>query len=543
MSRLLRTTESLFLILLIVLFSTSGFAERFYTDDPLWKDNDQKPAPLPKRREASATYDLLHSTFIIPKKNKKNPPKHAVNINTLGAVPDSSWFTNRIGIRQMTLDVLSRGANRLNGPDLSGTCTIIQAKSQGVSPGFTIQDTSGEIYFLKFDPRKNNQLATSAEVVVTKFFYAFGYNVPENYIAILRPEQLEISPATMITDENGQKRKMKEEDTKVILRKVPYKPGGTLQAIASRLIPGELLGPFRYNGTRSDDANDVFPHEDRRELRGMRVFAAWLNHDEATDINSMDAYQGTEENGYVKHYLIDFGSALGSASIRPQDRQSGNEYVIEWGPIFRSAASFGLLDRPWRSVKYPEYPSVGRFESTYFQPADWKPEYPNPAFDRMLPEDAFWATRIVMQFTDEMIRTLVKTGQYENPGAEDYFVQTLIERRDKVISYYLSLLPPLDEFQWTGNNLQFKNYGVDRGIGKIDGYRYQWFRFDNNTGTASPAGEEATVSSSLIPVPAIEGEYLLVRIEPLAASIPGWNRKVEVYLRGSDRSVIGIERE
>ena len=528
MSSIIKTAKKIFLILLIVLFSASGFAERFYTDDPLWKDNDQKPAPLPKRREASATYELLQSTFIIPKKNKKNPPKRAVNINTLGEVPDSSWFTNRIGIRQMTLDELSRGANRLNGPDLSGTCTIIQAKSQGVSPGFTIQDTSGEIYFLKFDPRKNNQLATSAEVVVTKFFHAFGYNVPENYIAILRPEQLKISPAAIITDENGQKRKMKDADIKVILRKVPYKPGGTLQAIASRLIPGELLGPFEYIGTQSDDANDVFPHEERRELRGMRVFAAWLNHDEPTGINSMDAYQGTEGNGYVKHYLIDFGSALGSASIRPQDRQSGNEYVIEWGPIFRSALSFGLLDRPWRFVKYPEYPSVGRFESKYFQPADWKPKYPNPAFDRMLREDAFWATRIVMRFTDEMIRTLVKTGQYENPGAEDYLVQTLIERRDKVISYYFSLLPPLDEFQWTGNNLQFKNYGVERGIGKIDGYRHQWFRFNNNSETLEPAGEAATVSNASIPVTPADSEYLMVRIQAIGALIPSWNRKIDV---------------
>jgi hypothetical protein len=526
-----------FVIFLVFLFTVPAFAIKFYPDDPVRKDNDQKPSPEPINRKASYVNDLIKNT----RYKDKNPLTPAVNINGLGEVPDSSWFTNRIGVRDLSRQELERGPNQLNGPE-SGTWTIVEAKSQGVSPGFTIQDSKGEVYFLKFDPIKYPQLSTSTEVIVTKFFHNFGYNVPENYIALLHPQQLQISPDAIITDENGLHRKMEKSDVNVILRKVPMKDG-LVQVLASRKIPGELLGPFKFKGTRGDDANDIFSHEDRRELRGMRVFCAWLNHEESTAINTLDAYMGDAGKGYVKHYLIDFGSALGSDSIRPNDLRSGNEYEVEWGPIFKSAFSLGFMDRKWRSVHYPEYPSVGRFESQYFQPEKWKPDYPNPAFNRMLPDDAFWAAKIVMRFSDEMVAELVKTGQYENPGAEDYVTRTIIERRNKVVNYYLTLLPPLDDFRWNNDSLQFKNLGIDTKIGTINGYRYQWFKLNNDSEKVEPVGAPATVSNPSIPVTPTDGDYLMARIETVGSSIPGWNKKVDVYLRRIDRIVVGIERQ
>jgi len=524
-----------FAAFLVFLLTLPVFALKFYPDDPIQKDNDQKPSPEPINRKASYVNDLIKNT----RYKDKNPKTAAANINTLGEVPDSSWFINRIGVRDIPRDELLRGPNQVKGPE-PGTWTIIQAKSQGISPGFTIQDSKGEVYFLKFDPKDHPQLATSTEVIVSKFFHHFGYNVPENYIALLHTDQLQISPEAIITDENGLHRPMKKSDLRVIFRKVPIMDGA-VQVIASRRIPGELIGPFKFKGTRGDDANDIFMHEDRRELRGMRVFCAWLNHEEATAINTLDSYLGDAGSGYVKHYLIDFGSTLGSDSVRPNDLRSGNEYEVEWGPIFKSAFSLGFLDRKWRSIHYPEYPAVGRFESQHFQPETWKPDYPNPAFNRMLPEDAFWATKIVMRFTDEIVASLVKTGQYENPGAEDYVTRTLIERRNKIVNYYLTLLPPLDNFRWNADSLEFKNLGSN--IGTVNGYRYQWFRLNNGSEKLEPTGEGATVTNPSIPVTVPDGDYLMARIEPVGASIPGWNKKVDVYLRRNGKMVVGIERQ
>jgi hypothetical protein len=66
-----------------------------------------------------------------------------------------------------------------------------------------------------------------------------------------------------------------------LLQRAPRRPDGTYRALASKLLPGKPVGPFQYFGTRPDDPNDIFPHENRRELRGLRVFAAWLNHDDS----------------------------------------------------------------------------------------------------------------------------------------------------------------------------------------------------------------------------------------------------------------------
>ena len=48
------------------------------------------------------------------------------------------------------------------------------------------------MFFLKFDPPSNPEMATAADVMCAKFFYALGYNVPENYIIRIPPEKLQI---------------------------------------------------------------------------------------------------------------------------------------------------------------------------------------------------------------------------------------------------------------------------------------------------------------------------------------------------------------
>lgn len=527
----------------------SAAAQKFRPDDPLRVDHDDLPMPKPAVVELSTTYDVLENTFAHRPHGAAVP---AANVNTLGEVPDSTWFQNRLGAREIGAAELVRGPDETEGPDASGPWTVIAAKSGGITPGFRIRDARGEVFFVKFDPVEYPNLSTAAEVIGTKFFHAMGYHVPENHIAYFRRSQLRIAPDARVSRAGGKTAPMTSSDLDRILERVPVRPDGTIRCVAGRRLPGEDVGPHEYHGTRDDDANDVFPHEDRRELRGLRVFAAWLNHDDSRSINSDDRFLGEGERGHLKHYLLDFSSTLGSGSdalrrIAPQNPRAGNEYVLEFGPAAKAALSFGLWERPWRKVRYTVHPEIGRIESAFFRPERWKPEYPNPAFERMQSPDAFWAARIVSRFTDAMIRAVVHAGQFSDPAAESYLADTVIKRRDKVVAHYFRVLNPLAEFAVAGGAgpaLEFRNLGEEAGLGAVEAYEYRWFAFDNGTGELRPLGEARSSATRRLPVPASGEEFLMVRIRTRGQEA-AWMKKIDVYLRGrtDPPSVVGIERE
>ena len=161
---------------LVLAVPTVAQERRFRSDDPIREDPDRVLSiPEPTERPLSKTIDLFQKTFTTPRGGQIR----AQNLNTLGEVPDSSWFTNRMSRRVLSVDELVRGPNQGAGPDMSTTWRIVGAKTEGDTPGLRIRDGRGDVYFIKFDPQHWPQMATSAEIVGTKFFYAFGYHVPE----------------------------------------------------------------------------------------------------------------------------------------------------------------------------------------------------------------------------------------------------------------------------------------------------------------------------------------------------------------------------
>ena len=529
-------------------------AQRFLPDDPVARDHDDLHVPLPGEIELSGGYDVIENTFLRSRPDPKTIPP-ARNVNTLGEVPDSSWWTNRIGVLPMSLEELVRGPNTGEGPDVEGVWTVIGGKSAGISPGFRIRDSRGDEYFIKVDPSRYVGLATGADVVGSKFFHAFGYFVPENWIVYLDRNQIRIGEGARIRVLGSKPRAMVQADLDEILDGAARLPDGRIRFVASKAVPGRVVGPHKYHGTRPDDPNDVIPHEDRRELRGYRVFCSWLNHDDSRSLNSLNSYVTEGGRGYLRHYLQDFSSILGSGgdwrrTIAPQNPRAGNEYIVEAAPMLKTVATLGIWQRPWHRVRYQVYPQVGAIEADFFDPGAWKPEFPNAAFERMLPEDAFWAARIVSKFDDAAIRRIVAEGDYRAPEAENHLVRMIIRRRDKVLARYFRLLSPLADFRPddspAGAVLAFTNYGEDAGLGRVEAYEYQWFRFDNRTQATEPLSRPERAAGRALPLPADRPEYLMVRIRSLGAGAgnQAWARRVDVFLRTSGGlSVVGVDRE
>jgi hypothetical protein len=214
-----------------------------------------------------------------------------------------------------------------------------------VTPGFTVKDVNGERWFLKFDPPGYRAMSTGTEVTVTKLIWALGYNVPENHIAYMRAEQLVVGDGATFTPPGGKRRAMRADDVGDLLERANQEADGRYRVVASRALPGKPVGRLRFYGTRPDDPNDIVPHENRRELRGYGVFAAWVNHVDAKSINSLDTLVTENGRAHVRHNLIDFGSALGSGGVRPADFWAGEEYLVEPASVGKQLVGFGSPSR------------------------------------------------------------------------------------------------------------------------------------------------------------------------------------------------------
>jgi hypothetical protein len=512
-------------------------APRFPLREPFTRDTDLKAFRAPCRKDDQGETVCAPAEYFSPlvwdgadnlvfrplaESFAVEGTREAVDVNSLDEVPDSAWFTGRLGARPFGMDELERGACRpeqLLQADAAadGAWLIDKGKSNGASEGFRVNIAGQGKYLFKSDAPLPER-PSAASVIGAAAYHAAGFFTSCEQVVYFKPSLLKLKPGLRSTANFQAEKPFDEQALRDILRKLSRR-GDRVRMQASAWLPGRPLGPFRYEGTRADDPNDVIPHQHRRELRGARLLAAWLDHFDAREQNTMDTWQADgaapDAPGRIIHYYLDTSDCLGSEwAWDGISRRLGRSYVFDWGDVSSDFVTFGLRRRPWELVqRTPGREQFGYFEFQHFVPEDWKMEYPNAAFSRMTERDGAWMARILSRFTPEMVRRLAALGKFADPGDTAHVAHILEQRLQRILRRYLTKLSPIADLRVDGSKLCGVDLARARKLAPLSAYRYAAVT-QAGTPLVVAAGDEVQLCVSL---PRAENGYERVVIRSSAA--------------------------
>jgi hypothetical protein len=511
---------------------------RFANRRILWVVNDDRPMAVPKEHEALLLGPGLRDEIFrsADRVLALDYGREAVNVNALDEVPDSSWFEDPRRdhryedgrLRPLSDEEMRQGAT-LDVEPPRPPYVITKGKSEGATIGFIVKDATGRKFVVKLDSPAWPRLPTSTEVVATRLVWSLGWRVPKIWLADLKRDDLVLSPQAVVKNEWFQVVPFSPERLKKQLDRLPFDGEHPVRAAFSLWIPGKIVGPFSYVGRRKDDPNDIYAHQDRRDLRGFLVVMQWMNGIDAQELNTLDSYVGEPGKGHLVHYQQDVGGAFGSRGIGPTEFFMGSERYFQSSRVLLSLATLGTLPRPWegeevreaRARELARWPELGYFDAEHFKPRTWEPMVYNPAFALATKRDRYWGAKRVAAFSERELRAAISAGDYSPQVAERLF-QILWQRRRKILTEYFADVTSLDHFRVEDGRLCFDDLWEDAGL---------------------PRGGElhvkgGTLQGRCVKMP--QGGYRIVKLHMKRPGRHTFGDPVRVHVL--DGNVVGVER-
>lgn len=350
--------------------------------------DDRAPIPMPERRRPLRELFVAetHADAHFVAAWRASPPARARDVNRRDAVVGSSWFCPR-------------------------TCVDARDAPSGWRPremespfddhlGLTLRTTDGEDLVMLVDPPTFGRLRSTALVVASRLAGVVGYRAAPFF------------PATS--------------------------PGGEPAAVA-RWSADRDLGSTPLFGTRGDDPNDTWRHEDRRSLRAFSVFAAWVGMTRYDASTFRDVYVGAPGEGHVEHWVLGLQDALGVGWYRER-REDALDLSRDDVGFGGRLATLGLTPRP-PPPDVPDASPAAILEEVTTAMGELSPPFP-PGL-RLRRDDAFWMAKRIAAVDRDTIAAAVAAA--ELPAAEATALVALLEvRRDTVAATAFAMVTPLD---------------------------------------------------------------------------------------------------
>ena len=530
-------------------------AVRAFPDRPIaWQEHDAENVP---KRPQGNDLGQLDSTLMtrddlageVDRALALEGARPARDVNAADEVPCSTWFCPRNHLAPLAAEAVAAGPPGIP-PRLP--LRIVKGKDRGAALGFQVVDADGRKYLLKLDPVGHVGMSTAAEIVGTRVFHAAGYNVPSNFVVALGPDDLTVDPEATYKLYGVQKRPLTAEVVRKRLADAARTPDGRLHAVAVSWVPGQILGAFDMKGRRFDDPNDRIRHEERRSLRASWVLYAWLGVFDASALNTLDSY--IEEGGrhFVRHYVIDFGAGLGSATSDFKGPHEGGQHLIEIGRSLASALSLGLYRRPYESrreewtASVAQHPAIGWFPAETFDPETFRTNRKVPAHKRMTDRDAYWGAKVVTSFTDEQLAAVVEQTRID-PEEAAYLLHALRARRDVIGRRYLTAMTavegPAIVADATGARVCFDDLAVGRGYAQAPAVRYRVAIADDRGRGLGGTTVAAQGARSCLPVADATRGYRVIAVSAEREEGGKWRPAKASRIHVRDGRVVGLERD
>ncbi len=538
-------------------------ARRWFADRPVaWSENDD--GDVPRAPAASHVQELDRSLLLrdsianeIDRVMALERGRPAEDVNALDEVPCSTWFCPRNHLRPMSPDDVAAGPVAAP-PQLP--LRIVKGKDQGATPGFQAVDAAGRKFNVKVDPPGAIGLTSGPEMIGERMFHAAGYNVPGAFIVDFGPDDIVVDPRATYRLYRVEPRPLTRDRVLRLLDNAGRLPDGRWRAVAVPWIGGRILGGFDMLDRRADDPNDRIAHQHRRSLRASWVLFAWLAELDPSSINSLDSYVEDDGRHFVRHYIIDFGATLGSASTTTKGLAHTGEYLVEVGRTLRAYFSLGLYRRPFQDERAEwnrtvvDRPSLGWFPAEHFDPDAFRTNRKVPTHVRRTDRDMYWGAKLVTSFSDDQIAGAVATARMSDADTAT-LTRALRIRRDIIGRRYLRAIAAVEapDVSLDGDRVCFDDLVVQRGYATPTELRYA-VDVSDGLGTRLATHERAPDSAhSCVPFAAREPGtgYRVVEIKTRFGGVAGRPEVVSkasrIHLRwraGESRFVVvGLERD